>query len=211
VELDPRLRKEIVAELRAIDAPETLVTLADSIAHYVSLVASWARRMNLTGLRDPAEIARRFVFPVFQWARLLPVQPQTIVDIGSGAGFPGIPLAMMFPEAEVLLVEARERRHHFERYVVRQLGLSNTSPLLGRAEELPSRESDLGVAQALAPLPQAVFHVKRWTRIGGIVAIPQNREQPAVLDSDLDWIGCPNYNASGGGRRSFLWMSRRRS
>ena len=154
-------REALLAQVRSdlreagvdTDPPERLVV---RIADYACLVASWAPRINLTGARDSLDIVRRFVIPPMIWAELLPTRPASFVDIGSGAGFPGIPLALRFPESDVVSVEARERRHFFQRQVVRELGLGRVHPILGRAEALEVRECEVGVAQALAPLPQAV-------------------------------------------------------
>lgn len=202
------LRETISADLVKI-APATAA--AEPLARYAELVAEWARRMNLTGFRDPLEIARRLILPPLIWSRLLPCVPATIADLGSGAGFPGIPLALGFERARVHLIEARERRHHFQRHVVRELGLSRVVPLHGRAEDLPPVECEVGVAQGFLPLPRAVFHVKRWTKIDGVIGIPQSTARPALQDPDLEWLGCPAYIDPFAGRRSFLWMSRRKS
>lgn len=203
------LRERIAADLSQIGC-ESSGPLTEAVVGYVGQVSAWSRQMNLTGLRQPLEIARRLVLPAMAWSRLLPRTPETIADLGSGAGFPGVPLALCFPEARVYLVDARERRHHFQRHIVRRLKLSNVVPLHGRAEVLDPIECDVGVAQAFAPLEEAVFHVKRWTRVGGIIAIPQNTEEPASDDSDLEWLGCPGYPDPFEGRPSFLWMSRRK-
>ena len=206
------LEGQLRADLRTIgESVERAEALAGPFADFSELLAEWARRMNLTGFRDPVDIARRLVLPPLIWSRLLPTRPVTIADVGSGAGVPGIPLALAFPDAEVVLVESRERRHYFQRQAIRSLGLARTVALLGRAEELEARECELGVAQALAPLPEAVFHVKRWTQIGGVVAIPHSDWLPAVDDPDLAWIDCPKYRDPFDSQPSFLWMSRRDS
>ncbi len=195
--------------LRVGETPEGADSLAAQIAAFAELLGTWSRRMNLTGYRDPIAIVRHLVLPPMLWARLLPEAPTSIVDLGSGAGVPGIPLALRFRGAAVVLLEARERRHHFQRQVVRELGLRNVTPVLGRAEVETPRVCQLGVAQALAPLPEAAFHVKRWTQIGGVVAIPQSEPRSATADPDLDWLGNAEYHDPFANRRRYLWISRR--
>ncbi len=225
------LVEELAQALRdAGDSSDRARELARQIGRFAEVVAPWAARMNLTGPRNPETIAKELLLPPVLWSRLLPVSPQTIVDIGSGAGIPGIPLAMRFPEARTLLVESRERRHHFQRHAVRELGFPRVEPVLGRAETLEAVAGDLAVAQALAPLREAVFHVKRWTRVGGIIAIPQRQaagpienanaearpvetrdgaRPPTDLGAALKWLGCPEYPDPFGGRPGFLWISKR--
>ena len=191
---------------------ERAAAFAGPAARYAELVSSWSRRMNLSGFREPLEIARRLILPPVLWAALLPERPASIADIGSGAGFPGIPLALWFPGTPVQLVEAREKRHFFQKQVVRELGLADVTPRLGRAEELEVATAALVTAQALAPLSEAAFHVKRWVAPGGIVAIPQSEPHPALAGtSGLEWIGCPSYSAPFLSRAGFLWISRRKS
>lgn len=204
------LGARLAADLLEFGEPRDQAERAgDVLAKYSGILAQWSDRINLTGLRDPVEIAERLLVPPLVWARLIPTTPHTIADIGSGAGLPGIPLSQAFPKAQIWLVEARERRHHFQRHVLRTLELDRVEALRGRAEELPTKLCDLAVAQALAPLSEAVFHVKRWTRVGGLIAIPQSSRCGSIDDSNLRWIGCPEYLEPYSHRRRFLWMSTR--
>ncbi len=202
--------REDLAQAGLTGASARSERLSGLVTDYAILVAGWAPRINLTGARDPRDIARRFVIPPLIWSRLLPRSPGSIADLGSGAGFPGIPLALGSPDVPVVCVESRERRHYFQRQVVRELGLEQVQPLLGRAEALQPRRCDLGVAQAMAPLPEAVFHVKRWVSVGGVIAIPQSEPRTALDDDALEWLGCPAYRDPWHPRPGFLWMARRK-
>lgn len=203
------LIRDLAQAIEAIgEGREEARELAASIGQLAAEIASWSNRMNLTGPRTAEAIAKELLAPPLAWSRLLPHTPASITDIGSGAGIPGFSLALRFPSAETTLVEARERRHHFQRHAIRSLGLKARA-LWGRAEELEPRLSDLGTAQALAPLPEAVFHVKRWTRVGGLIAIPQSEYSAELDDSDLEWKGCPEYREPFSDRVRFLWLSER--
>ena len=85
-----------------------------------------------------------------------------MVDLGSGAGFPGLPIALLHPERTVTLVESRERRHHFQRAAVRELGIANAVLRLGRAEVLFPEPSSLVMAQAMASPQQVVAWMLPW-------------------------------------------------
>jgi len=132
----PVLLGEGFRELPLVPPPgaiETLVGLAE-------LVESWGRRLNLTGHRDSRTIAKRLVLDA---AALMTHLPDfvAVADLGAGAGFPGLPLAILRPDARVFLVEARERRHHFQRHVIRELGISNVEAVRGRIERRTSTEA----------------------------------------------------------------------
>ena len=105
-------------------------------AAYMAEVLRWRARINLTGFRGPRAIARHGFVESLAFLRALPPGPLRVVDIGSGAGFPGIPLRLARPDLRVTLIEARRRRHSFLAHVCRQLGLDDVECLLGRAEAL---------------------------------------------------------------------------
>lgn len=114
---------------------ETLVALAATLGRKISdpellafethyrLLLHWGRKINLTGLRSEESIVRRhFLEPIA--AAILVTGPGTLLDLGSGNGFPAIPLRVLNPGLELVLVEASERRSAFLRAVVRKSGLS---------------------------------------------------------------------------------------
>ncbi len=203
------LRSHLAASLAALDLPPVCPkSLAGSLAQLALLTSRWSKRMNLTGPRDALELADLLILPPFAWAQWLPEAPQTIADLGSGAGFPGFPLAFCFPRARVVLVEARERRHYFQRAVCRELALSNVEPLLGRMEKLPPRTSDLVVAQALAPPRRALTLMRRWAAPGATLAIPLGVDAPAPEDPELEQPREIKYQVPGVGRVAKLWLAR---
>ena len=143
----------------------------DRLAQLAILLASWAPRMNLTGHRGADQIARRLILDALALIRVLP-DFETLADLGSGAGFPGLPIAILFPDRSVLSVESRSRRVSFQKTVVRELGLENVTILLGRIQELDPVEADGVVAQAVAPPERVLDLMLPWCRSGGWLAIP---------------------------------------
>jgi 16S rRNA (guanine(527)-N(7))-methyltransferase RsmG len=114
-----------VAALRT-RAPEFALELTDETIerfrrHY-DLLVTWNRKLNLTRITDPDEAARRH-FLESAYLTTLVDRPATFVDVGSGAGFPGLPLACMWPESEAILVEPLVKRAVFLKEVVRALDL----------------------------------------------------------------------------------------
>ncbi len=178
------------------------------LAELAQLTARWAERMNLTGHRGAEAVIRRLVLDALALASVLP-RAQGVVDLGSGAGFPGLPLAILHGEWRLTLVEARARRHHFQRAAIRALGLPNVEPLLGRAETLPARPHDLVLAQAMAQPEQALVWMTRWAAPGGHLVIPCRREAPPVpLPAGIVAVAVRPYRVPLGGPERAAWVGR---
>jgi len=108
----------------------------DNLSAYLDLLMRWNAKISLTAIRDPEQIVRRhFGESLFTGEQLLPRPAETLADFGSGAGFPGLPIAVLYPSARVILIESQMKKVTFLREVIRSLGLSNASVHAGRAEE----------------------------------------------------------------------------
>lgn len=127
------------AEIAALLAPyvELGEKQAASILIYINLLLKWNARMNLTAVRDPRQIVQRHFGESFFAARklLAPADAIRIIDVGSGAGFPGLPIAMYAPQSEVTLIESQSKKAAFLNEVVRSLGLKNAHVFSRRAED----------------------------------------------------------------------------
>ncbi|HEY4977963.1 MAG TPA: 16S rRNA (guanine(527)-N(7))-methyltransferase RsmG, partial [Candidatus Acidoferrum sp.] len=106
------------------------------IQQYIKILLHWNEKLNLTAIRDPLEILVRHFCESMFGAVAVPVQVGRLADIGSGAGFPGIPMKILRPELELFLVESNIKKGTFLAEVVRDLGLKNTRVLINRYEEL---------------------------------------------------------------------------
>ena len=99
----------------------------------------WQKAQRLVGSDDPAWIGSDLIADSLLFSRVIPGAIRRLIDIGSGAGCPGIPLAIVMPDVSFTLVESRQRRASFLRAVVRELGLANTEVINQRLESLPAR------------------------------------------------------------------------
>jgi 16S rRNA (guanine527-N7)-methyltransferase len=106
------------------------------IQRYIRILLQWNEKLNLTAIRDPLEILHRHFCESMYAAVALPLIDGRLADIGSGPGFPGIPLKILRPELELFLVESSIKKGTFLAEVARELDLSNTRVLIGRYEEL---------------------------------------------------------------------------
>ena len=182
---------------------EALLTLASELER-------WSQRMNLTAHRSPEAIVRHLILGAAALVAQLP-PIASLADIGSGAGFPGLPFAVLRPDSRVTLVEPRRKRHHFQRAAVRAMGLRNVDMRLGRAEELEANPHRAVVAQALAQPDRALPWMLPWVEIGGLVLLPASADAPAppigenfsFEDERL------RYRVPCGGPLRTLWIGRR--
>jgi len=103
---------------------------------HFDLLLKWNAKISLTAIRDPQEIVRRhFGESLFAGAQLN-AKPQTqLADLGSGAGFPGLPIAVLHPKIRVVVIESQQKKVAFLREVIRSARISNASVHAGRAEE----------------------------------------------------------------------------
>ena len=116
-------------------------------------LAHWNRRFNLTAICDVESMISHHVLDSLAVHRYL--HGDSIADVGTGAGFPGLPLALVNPERRFSLIDSNGKKIRFVSHAVRTLGLVNVEPLQARAEMLrPERPFDTVLARAFAPLPE---------------------------------------------------------
>lgn len=109
----------------------------NQISMYVDILLRWNARVSLTAVRQPDQIIRRhFGESIFTAQRLFPrrTSDDHLIDVGSGAGFPGLPIKICYPELRVTLIESNHKKATFLREVVRSLALTNVDVFCGRAE-----------------------------------------------------------------------------
>lgn len=116
-------------------------------------LAHWNRRFNLTGITDLESMVSHHVLDSLAVHRHL--HGASIADVGTGAGFPGLPLALVNPERRFSLIDSNGKKIRFVSHAVRTLGLMNVEALQARVEAMrPERPFDTVLARAFAPLPE---------------------------------------------------------
>ncbi len=106
------------------------------IQQYIKILLTWNEKVNLTAIRDPLEILYRHFCESMYAAEAIPVEKGRLADVGSGGGFPGLPLKIIRPNLRVFLVESNLKKATFLAEVIRELGLKDTQVLVRRYEEL---------------------------------------------------------------------------
>ncbi len=157
---------------------------------YARELAEWNAHTNLTAITAPDEVRVRHFLDSLTVLAAAPLPPGAhVIDVGTGAGFPGLPLAMVRPDLHVTLIEATGKKLAFCQHVAHLLGLTNLDFVHARAEEgghMPAlrERGDLVVARAVARLPALLEYLLPLTRIGGLsVALKGRTAAEEAADS----------------------------
>ncbi len=169
--MDSRILEAVLEEgLKELGIPYEEETLA-LFRRYYTLLEEKNRQMNLTAISGEAETARLHFLDCAAILPLLPSGPVSVLDVGSGAGFPGLILKLLRPDLSVTLLDSQKKRVQFQQEVCDALGLEDVSCLALRAEEAPPemRESfDAVVSRAVARLNILAELCLPFVRTGGL-------------------------------------------
>jgi len=170
-----------------LDLTDTQIALFEA---YREILLLWNSKMNLVSLQSEVDLPVRHFIDSLTLLPYLPAVPVTVLDIGSGAGFPSIPVKIVRKDLHMTLLEASRKKCSFLQEVVRKLGLQGVSVMNGRLEELLKRDQkpsfDLIVSRATLKLPDLVEKGLPLLKEGGFLAAmkgPGLGEETAALDS----------------------------
>jgi 16S rRNA (guanine527-N7)-methyltransferase len=180
----------------------------DALLDLAQLLDRWGARINLTGHRGLSAIVRDLLLDAVALVARLP-EIESLADLGSGAGFPGLPAAILRPSCHVTLVESRLKRHHFQRAACRAVGIRNVTPVLGRAEQLEPSPHVAVVAQAVARPELALALMVPWLAPAGLAILPGGGDPPRAAHPRLRQEGVLRYRVPCGGSERTLWIGRR--
>ena len=158
-----------------VPAPLSAGQLED-ISTYIDILLRWNRKLNLTAVRQPEHIVtRHFGESLFAAHRLFAgasdLRGVHLVDVGSGAGFPGLPTKLCFPELRVTLIESQQKKSVFLHEVIRVLTLADIDVFSGRAEIFSAASADVVTLRAVECFEQVLPIAVRLLRPGGRLAL----------------------------------------
>ena len=140
----------------------------EQLEDFSSMLVKKNEVMNLTGITEPREVATLHLLDSLSLLPLAPLKGKTIVDVGTGAGFPGVPLKIALPESEVTLLDSLNKRVAFLQESCDALGLTGVACVHARAEEFGHREEfDYAVSRAVAALPVLAELCLPLVKVGG--------------------------------------------
>jgi len=140
---------------------------------YREEILRWSERMNLTALTTAAQVVQQGFLDSLVCEALFPPEAQRVLDVGSGAGFPAIPIALIRPDLQFILVEPTRKKVTFLKHVTRQLQLTHVHVRPGRLEQFLGDKTmrdvfDVALARAVAPLPESGRKVRPFLRPQGV-------------------------------------------
>ena len=157
------------------------IRLHDAFLRYRQELLDWNTRINLTAITDPEEVLLKHFLDSLSLLTVYDRSHTRLLDIGSGAGFPGLPLKIVRPEWHVTLLEATGKKTVFLRHIVEMLQLSNVEIIHGRAEDLAHKSEyraafDVVTARAVSSLPTLLEYCAPYCRVAGSIILPKKGE-----------------------------------
>lgn len=189
--------------LRTLDA--TLPrSVSDRLLDYLALLEKWNRTINLTAIRERERMVTQHLLDSLSVLPVLGTDPGALADVGSGAGLPGIPLAIARPAWRVSLIEPNQKKVAFLRQAKLELGLENVTVLGQRVEEIALEQGyAVVISRAFADLPDFVKVGERLLAPGGrliamkgVVPYEEIARLPAHARSQVEPITVPELSAT---------------
>lgn len=168
---------------------EALQQHKDKFDQFMKELLEWNEKINLTAITIPSDIESKHFLDSLTLLPFIPEAAKTLVDVGSGAGFPGIPLAIVRPELKVTLIESVGKKARFLEHIVEVLKLTNVEVVYARAEEVGrhpdySEKFDIATARAVARLDVLGGFVLPLLRKGGIFLAQKSTKENPIDSTD---------------------------
>ncbi|MBR4985562.1 MAG: 16S rRNA (guanine(527)-N(7))-methyltransferase RsmG [Proteobacteria bacterium] len=164
-------------------------------ACYLDRLLHYQKQTNLTGFSTPEDIVRNLCIDSLQILRTAQIRGP-LLDVGTGAGFPAIPIKIIHPDMEMILVEPRTKRYAFLRLVERELGLENIRIYKSKIESVPIPAAlGTAISKAFMPLPDWAKYALPWAQNGARIACLVSRADwqafaPEILGMGYAITGC---------------------
>ncbi len=161
------------------DLPQDAV---DKLAHLLAELGRWGQRVNLTAILNPDEMISAHVLDSLSVRPLL--GGVRVIDVGTGAGFPGLPLAIVEPGVEFELLDSNGKKIGFVRHMIGALGISNVTAVKARAEDYaPGKRFDTVIARALAPTSRLLELAGHLVREDGVLLALKGKHPAEELEA----------------------------
>ena len=202
----------------------------EKFIRFYELLTEWNERINLTSITEYSEVKVKHFLDSVALLKYFPdneMKHKSMIDVGTGAGFPGIPLAIMCPELSVTLLDTLNKRINFLNEVVKECGLSNVRTVHGRAEDIARKEEfreqfDYSVSRAVAGLSVLSEYCIPFLKVGGLFLayksvkteeeISESKHAIDLLYAEIErverfeLVKNSNEVSSDGDRRSILFI-----
>lgn len=178
--------------------------LADKIGIYMDILLKWNRRISLTTITEPSEIVKLHFGESLFAADEVKNAESRLADVGTGAGFPGLPLAMAIPRLEVTLIESNSKKCAFLAEVIRSLELTNAKVFQGRMDSTPYARFSFVAARALGQFDSLLEWAKTRLEPDGKLLLWLGESDSAEIAARPGWRWNPPRLIPGSRRRCLL-------
>jgi 16S rRNA (guanine527-N7)-methyltransferase len=153
----------------------------DQFSRYADLLIEWNLRFNLTSIVDPRDIVIKHFLDSLSILSSIPPGPVKLIDVGAGAGLPGIPIKLLRPDVALTLLEATRKKCDFLKATIDDLQLAEVKVINARAEEAgrmaEHREQyDIALARAVAEMPTLLEYLLPFVQVGGLALAQKSKE-----------------------------------
>jgi len=158
----------------------------DQLIDFLRMMVKWNRVYNLSAIREPEQMVRLHLLDSLA---VLPfLYGKRCIDVGTGAGLPGIPLAIARPDMQFGLLDSNSKKTRFIQQACIELGLSNVSPLHDRIEEFqPEQKFDTVTARAFTAMPDLLLKTRHLLTAGGKLLAMKSKETQAIESKDFQF------------------------
>jgi 16S rRNA (guanine527-N7)-methyltransferase len=172
---------------------EFTITQKQQLDALAPLYNEWNQKINVISRKDIESLYQNHVLHSLSIAAVFDIQPgQLVIDIGTGGGFPGVPLAIFFPQTEFILVDSIGKKLKVVEALKSELGLQNITTIHSRAEDIKNRKFDLAVSRAVAPLKDLwswtkplLYTVRNQSYVRGLVCLKGGDLSAEISESGL--------------------------
>jgi 16S rRNA (guanine527-N7)-methyltransferase len=178
----------LISAARQLLSLELTLSQVEAFRLYAAELTEWNEKFNLTAIKNPAEVEVKHFADSLSCLLALRLtfhhHPVTLIDVGTGAGFPGIPLKIVCPDLKLTLLESVGKKAAFLEHLVGKLALKEVKVIKGRAEEVGQSQDhreryDWAVARAVAEMPVLLEYLLPLVKVGGKVLAQKGEHAPA--------------------------------
>jgi 16S rRNA (guanine527-N7)-methyltransferase len=168
----------------------------EQLMAFLQLMVKWNRVYNLSAIKEPEEMVSLHLLDSLS---VLPfLHGKRCIDVGTGAGLPGLPLAIAKPEVEFVLLDSNSKKTRFIQQVCIELGLKNVEPLHERVENYnPEQKFDTVIARALSALPNLLTKTRHLLLDGGKLLAMKSKETDELVRDDFQFDEVKALNIAG--------------